>query len=673
MVTYGGSSHIIPECQGIYQSAVPTILYGIVTAMPHRSEYDPPQDETPPKPHHSKRFRRMQQCLLTGTALTAATSSIPHSPGHMALKTLQVGGALPTLNEVESRDFKHVIGDGFAESNGASLLPDTKLQRARINNFVFEPDGSYWPIYLNGQDSLPSIISELPQRANTTSLHAEGVAASFASTLENCTGREPDVQLVHAIMPQGVFFNGPHTRLLKKNKTVVNSSKGFGAWDPAQDVSDYKSWNFFAASNDGSGTDDFQPQASGRGVHAYRSVLVGAPYDYSTNCGPAFVSDCSQSGLLKMEAARIDFLPSQRSKKANEKGMTPLREGWGGSSNGSPTAAARFSTLMENYSNYLSEEQIFNATCYAIAKTTRNNLESALQLAISENRLDDIEWINNEKAKYYSSNTQDCPVDQRHLYDSKKNGFGPFTQEAMELGAATCEKLILMGMHDPGSITKLTTIKANLRLANRAIVNSEGFYVYEVQLPTVNVNHVVIEGSSLPTHDHANEEIYVGIGGLRIRVPVGNTDLLLSGPVSHFRGSTWGPTASGTVDKVKILSKRPLRNAVVTFPHTLGEEDSISYIDRIGEKLDELQAKNPLSLSDATLIDPDKVNPSDKPISIAMYPIHATQKDITQDQLQHRDPFSNDKNERGQFSHEYAYLRRREEDETLGQGPTNER
>jgi len=575
---------------------------------------------------------------------TVVTSPIRGTPGNMAVRFAQSTGVLPTIGSLENQEFPyHGTADKeFTDGIEVAPLPAIPLRSSRVGNYVVEPNGRDLPAYFMHGESVLTALST--KRMNTTILHAQAIASTYDHTLEKILGRKSNVKLIDGFASEGLIFNGPQVELFKHNKTIINKSVGAGAFEPDCDVSNYKAWIFFAAGNLGRSSDskDVQPQLGGIANHGPRSVMVGAAFG-ATHCGPVFYATPSTKGTVKAFESRWDFLPSAIPKGSD--GSERVFKGWGATSNSSPAAAARFSALMERYGNYLSEEQIFTALCYATSRETEARLSAELEKATRE-RPWDVKRISDAIVAYQSTNMPIRPAGQKHCYDPSMYGFGEITQAALAQADQICQDLVLYTNYHPESVSQPTTIKANIRLSERASRNPEGFYVYKLKLPAeVNLNNVVLQGS-VATPSLKDEKVFLVANGIKIRVPVGHTNPLKQqewvgdGVESGLIGSTRGFTGAGPVRELELMSDVPLKDDFcLTCYNTLSHTDAVSHLGSLHADVDNLQlhSKQLISLRTARTVDPKKIDPNGRPMLIRLYPANVSQDEILQDQQRELD------------------------------------
>jgi len=664
----------------------------------------PPPAGNTKKPAPPGRAKRIANKIVKYSLVaTLISSPFRGTWPNMAVRGLQTTGLLPKLGdlksqETEAEEYLNVVGPGFVDGIDAAPLPAIPLKPARVENYVIEPSGKDLPSYFFHSEGPLGALSI--KRMNTTVLHDRNVASSYYHGLKKTLGRDPEVKLIDGLACEGLIFNGPHVALFKNSKTIINKSVGAAAFEPTRDTHDDKAWTFFAAGNLGSGgADDFHAQLSGVGNHGPRNVMVGSAHSSSTHCGPVFYTDASTSGTIKGEEARFGFLPSDVSEGTN--GYDTVTEGWGGTSMSSPTAAgAKFSPLMERYGNYLSEEQIFTALCYATAKTTKESLSPKLkdvaapfQLGVPDvlpklgvpnlpfklGGVDGPLFVTQTTetyGMYDATNTPARPTERQHFYDPAMHGFGKVTSEAVSEADRICQDMVIYTAYRPQAVCQPTTIKAHLRLSEQATRDEKGRYVYKVQLPhRVNLNNVVLQGT-VNTKNLNKEKISVVAGGIKIRVPVGNLDPLKeqewvsNGEESSFIGSTRGFTGAGPVDEVEIRSTVPLqKDFSLTLYNTLAEKDVVSTLPWLHASVDMLQLRDKerirWSLSNVKPIDTSKVEPNPIHVRVGIYPANVPRDEVIQDQ-QHEQaqikPLQNDENRPDRLPKEVAYWRKRETD-----------
>jgi hypothetical protein len=577
--------------------------------------------------HKAKRFA--WKATKAATFLTVATSPIRGTPGNMILRNMQTAGLLPSVSNVEGIEipYKDVADDTFANSISAAPLSHIPLEQANIQNYVFEPNGEDIPVFLLHGEHIN--IRDAVYRMNTNLYHGQNVAASYHHTLKKISGREPNVKLLDGSVSEGIWFNGPQIDLLGNSKTIVNNSVCISSLDRTDDVKHYNAWIFHAAGNIGDevGSDVVQPQPGGLCYHAPRSVLIGAPYYYSSHCGPVFHCETPKEGKIKGKAPRIGFLPAAiKPGEQDNQGREAIYKGWGGTSNASPSAAARFSALMERYGNYLSEEQIFTALCHAIAKTTCDDLQTAQKQAVNDANKEEEKRLTHLLARYRSPAVTSNPD---VFYDPLMHGFGELSQKALERADTLCQDMVLLGMYRPSSISKPTSYEARLNRSVPCTKEADGMYHYAVRLPgEVNLNNVVLQGTA-GIADIEKAQIFIVTNGMKIRLPAGTTSVMQEylgrePEQASFIGSTRGFTASGPTSHIEIISTVPLgAETSLTCYNTLDKADAVSRITDIPAEIARLQGTHPaMSLALAQPLNSSSIHPQYAPITVAMTPAH---------------------------------------------------
>jgi hypothetical protein len=602
--------------------------------------------------------------------LTAVTSPIRDTPGHDLLCGLQHAGIIPMLGDAQSRErpYRHIADKKFADSIDARPLPESVLQPARINNYVMEPNGEDVPIFILHGEKIS--FREALSRMNTNLYHGQGVSASFHDTLSKILDRDADVKFIDGLVTEGLIFNGPHIELLKNSKTVVNNSVCISSLDQTRDVSQYKAWIFHAAGNLGDSIDvkPFQSQPGGLVYHGPRSVLIGAPYGYSSRCGPVFYAEPATAGRIKSMESRFTLLPSSADDDVvDEHGRGPVSHGWGGTSNSSPVAAAKFSALMERYGNYLSEEQIFAILCHSVAETTKDRLALQLLQAQASGNTFASAYMTNEVARYHSTTMPGRHA--QYFYDPSTHGFGEVTQTALQRADESLQLAVIYSMHNPQAVSKPTTIKAGISLSEMA-TTSDGMYHYKFRLPrAANLGNVVIQGC-VASPDIEREEIYMIANGIKIRIPAATTSPLQEfnitrSETTEFIGSTRGFTGCGPVQEIEIVSRLPLDGkASITCYNTLGANDLVSNLGQLKANVDRLQAgPKPVSLRMARPLDSKRTEPSITPIAATFYPDSVSEAEIALDMQRKAEKEKvPDKQEQEQKFEHTAYWKKEETD-----------